>query len=134
MLFITSIDNIIRSNTVILISFNGERGIILNLIQFFVSFVLYFVIFFGLAFILNMLLRTTWLMTLLYPIIILLVISGNGLADYFIDTKEAFLQIQNTINNTIALEDYIILSGGLIGTIVSGIIIRLLRKSGYQMF
>ncbi|HZW69032.1 MAG TPA: YuiB family protein [Pseudogracilibacillus sp.] len=105
----------------------------MNLIQFFVSFILYFVIFFGLAFILNMLLRTTWLMTLLYPIIILLVISGNGLADYFIDTKEAFLQIQHTIN-TVTLDDYIILSGGLIGTIVSAIVIRMLRRSGYQMF
>lgn len=133
MLFTTSKDKIIRGNIVILIRVNGERGIILNLIQFFVSFVLYFVIFFGLAFILNMLLRTTWLMTLLYPIIILLVISGNGIVDYFIDTKEAFLQIQTTIN-TITLDDYIILSGGLIGTIVSAIVIRLLRRSGYQMF
>ena len=133
MLFTTSIDNIIRGNIVNLIRVYGERGIILNLIQFFVSFILYFVIFFGLAFILNMLLRTTWLMTLLYPIIILLVISGNGLADYFIDTKEAFLQIQHTIN-TVTLDDYIILSGGLIGTIVSAIVIRMLRRSGYQMF
>jgi len=133
LLFTTSKDKIIRGNIVILIRVNGERGIILNLIQFFVSFVLYFVIFFGLAFILNMLLRTTWLMTLLYPIIILLVISGNGIVDYFIDTKEAFLQIQTTIN-TITLDDYIILSGGLIGTIVSAIVIRLLRRSGYQMF
>jgi len=133
LLFTTSIDNIIRGNIVNLIRVYGERGIILNLIQFFVSFILYFVIFFGLAFILNMLLRTTWLMTLLYPIIILLVISGNGLADYFIDTKEAFLQIQHTIN-TVTLDDYIILSGGLIGTIVSAIVIRMLRRSGYQMF
>ncbi len=105
----------------------------MNLIQFFVSILLYFVIFFGISFILNMLLRRTWLMTLLYPIVILLIISDNGLSDYFIRPGEAFAGLKETIT-TITLDDYIILSGGLLGTIVSGIVIKMLRKSGYQMF
>lgn len=110
-----------------------ERGIALNLLQFFVSFVLYFVIFFGISFILNMLLRRTWLMTFLYPIVILLIISDNRLSDYFIKTGTAFSALGETIM-TIAISDYLVLSGGLIGTIVSGIVIKMLRKSGYQMF
>lgn len=105
----------------------------LSLIQFFVSFVLYFVIFFGISFILNMLLRRTWLMTGLYPIVILLIISGNSLSDYFIKPVEAFGKVQEAFF-TVAIEDLIVLSGGLIGTIASGIVIRILRKSGYQMF
>lgn len=110
-----------------------ERGIVLSLIQFFVSFILYFVIFFGLAFILNMLLRTTWLMTILYPIVIILIISGNGLLDYFFEFATAMENIKTTLVN-VTIDDFFILSGGLIGTIVSAIVIKILRKSGYQMF
>lgn len=72
-------------------------------------------------------------MTILYPFVIILIISGNGLSDYFVKPGEAFTTIQETISN-ITIDDYIILSGGLIGTIVSAIVIKKLRKGGYQMF
>lgn len=72
-------------------------------------------------------------MTFLYPIVIILIISGNSLSDYFINTGESFSVIAETIKG-ITIDDYIILSGGLLGTIVSGIVIKMLRKSGYQMF
>lgn len=104
-----------------------------TLIQLFIGALLFFVIFFGISFILNMLLRRTWLMTFLYPIVIVLIISGNGISDYFIRPGEAFSVIKETVVS-ITLDDYIILGGGLLGTIVSGIVIKMLRKSGYQMF
>lgn len=104
-----------------------------RLIQFFVSLLLYFVIFFGIAFILNMLLRTTWLMAFLYPIVISIIVSNNKLSDYFIHTKEAFTEVYETMTS-LAAADMTILSSGFVGTIVSGIVIKKLRKSGYQMF
>lgn len=72
-------------------------------------------------------------MTFLYPIVIIVIISGNGLTDYFVKPGEAFATIRETVSG-ITLDDYIILSGGLLGTIVSAIVIKKLRKGGYQMF
>lgn len=46
------------------------------MVQLVVSVVLYFVIFFGIAFILNMLLRKTWLMACLYPILMIFIIDN----------------------------------------------------------
>lgn len=103
------------------------------MIQLFVSVLLYFVIFFGIAFILNMLLRTTWLMAFLYPIVVLLIIDDLPVTAYFTSPissiSEAFSQIAQ-----ITLVDWVILASGLAGAIVSGIVIKLLRRSGYQMF
>lgn len=107
----------------------GEFG----LIQFLVSIILYFVIFFGIAFILNMLLRSTWLMAIFYPIVISIVVSKNKLSDYFVNTKEAFIEVYETMTS-LGLADLAILGSGFLGTIVSGIVIKMLRKSGYQMF
>lgn len=80
-----------------------------------------------------MLLRRTWLMTLLYPIVIAIVVTDNKLADYFIKPKIAFNNVLDTMTS-LAVVDVIILASGLIGTIVSGFTIKYLRKSGYQMF
>lgn len=89
--------------------------------------------FFGISFILNMLLRKTWLMSLVYPIIVLLIVGQRSFLKYFTDAKTAFpALLDNLVNLTLA--DIIILASGLVGTLVSGIVIRMLRKSGYQMF
>jgi len=102
-------------------------------IQLIVSVLLYFVIFFGIAFILNMLLRTSWLMAFVYPVIIILIVGKAKLSDYFISPKQSFI---NTYHDFLAVNyvDVIILSAGFIGTIVSGLVIKYLRKTGYQMF
>ena|SRR5690625_2461368 len=109
-----------------------ERGVT-ALIQLFVSVLLYFVIFFGIAFILNMLLRTTWLMAFLYPIVVLLIVDDLPVSAYFTSpvssVQEAFSRILQ-----ITPVDWIILASGLAGAIVSGIVIKLLRRSGYRMF
>jgi len=105
----------------------------LNLIQIVVSILLYFVIFFGIAFILNMLLRQTWLMTVLYPFVISVIIADSSLGSYFTQPKIAFSDTFHTMTSLPVL-DIIILTSGFVGTIVSGIVMKMLRKSGYQMF
>ena len=103
------------------------------MIQIVVSVLLYFVMFFGVAFILNMLLRRTWLMSVLYPFIALIIIDGISTMEYFTNSSEAFQLLGDKIM-ALAAADYIIMGAGFIGTVVSGITIKLLRKSGYRMF
>lgn len=103
------------------------------MIQLVVSVLLFFVMFFGLSFILNMLLRKTWLMSFIYPIIILLIVDDISTAEYFIHPGEAFATAFSNLIKVTPV-DIIILSSGFAGTIVSGFVIRILRKSGYQMF
>jgi len=103
------------------------------LIQLFVSVLLYFVIFFGIAFILNMLLRTTWLMSFLYPVVVLLIVDDLPVTAYFTSPVSSISAAFSKIAQ-ITLVDWVILASGLAGAIVSGIVIKLLRKSGYRMF
>ncbi|RDW18716.1 hypothetical protein CWR48_10360 [Oceanobacillus arenosus] len=103
------------------------------MVQLVVSILLYFVIFFGIAFILNMLIRKTWVMSYLYPIIIILIIDNLSTWQYFTNTGNAFAALGNKLMHLTAV-DIIILLAGFAGTIVSGIVIKLLRKSGYRMF
>lgn len=103
------------------------------MIQLIVSVLLYFVIFFGIAFILNMLLRRTWLMSFLYPFIVIIIIDNISTWDYFTNTSEAFSNLGTELTS-LTVADIIILGSGFIGAIVSGIVIKLLRKSGYRMF
>jgi len=103
------------------------------LIQLFVSVLLYFIIFFGIAFILNMLLRTTWLMAFLYPIVVILIVDDLPVSAYF---TSPISSISETFSGMAKITpvDWIILASGLAGAIVSGIVIKLLRRSGYRMF
>lgn len=103
------------------------------MIQFVVSVLLYFVIFFGLSFILTMLLRGTWIMAIVYPIVIMPFVGKNGYFDYITSPKTAFSELWAQIG-LLQVLDVIILLSGFLGTIVSGIVIKYLRKSGYQMF
>lgn len=104
-----------------------------SLIQIIMSVLLYLVIFFGLAFILNMLLRRTWLMACVYPFIVLIIVDDISTLSYFTDFVGSF-SIAFTRLMEITPVDIIILSSGFIGTIVSGVVIKFLRKNGYQMF
>ncbi|WP_010095013.1 YuiB family protein [Ornithinibacillus scapharcae] len=103
------------------------------MIQLIVSVILFFVIFFGIAFILNMLLRRTWLMAFIYPIIVLFIVDDISIGKYFSSPGDAFSQAFSKLI-TINTWDVVILSAGFLGTIVSGFVIKFLRKSGYQMF
>ncbi|WP_186576414.1 YuiB family protein [Aquibacillus kalidii] len=103
------------------------------MIQLVVSVVLFFVLFFGLSFILNMLLRRTWIMAFIFPIVVLLIVDTFPISTYFTDPVSAF-QIVGDRFVGLKVHDVVILLSGLLGTIVSGIVIKKLRKSGYQMF
>ncbi|MEC5424917.1 YuiB family protein [Virgibacillus sp. C22-A2] len=103
------------------------------MIQLVVSIILYFVIFFGLAFILNMLLRRTWLMAFIYPLIVVMIVDNISTIEYFTNPGEA-ISIAGERLVSMTPVDIIILSAGFAGTIVSGIVIKILRNSGYRMF
>lgn len=80
-----------------------------------------------------MLLRRTWLMTFIYPFIVLLIVGDSKFLQYFTEPINAFSTTFNQFS-TIEVYDVIILLSGLAGAIVSGVVIKMLRKSGYQMF
>lgn len=72
-------------------------------------------------------------MAILYPFVISLIVGDSSLGEYFTGPGEAFSSTFSKMTS-LALVDIIILSSGFVGTIVSGIVIKFLRKSGYQMF
>lgn len=84
-----------------------------NIYQFIVSIPLFLVLAFGLGFIINMIIKTTWLPSYLYVIIV------------------AFLVYRSGGMNGL---DMVILVSGLVGVVLSGIVMRMLRKRGYRMF
>lgn len=104
-----------------------------RLIQLIVSIILFFVMFFGISFILNMLLRQTWFMSFIYPIIVLFIVDNLSTLEYFKRPGYAF---RTAFSNLLQITpvDIIILISGFLGTIVAGIVMKFLRKSGYQMF
>ncbi|MFC0523899.1 YuiB family protein [Pontibacillus salicampi] len=103
------------------------------MIQAVVSVLLFFVLFFGIAFLINMLLRQTWLLAFIYPIIVVFIVDNISTADYFLSFSESIQTAGSHLVN-LQIVDIVILSSGLAGTIVSGIIIKMLRVRGYQMF
>ncbi|MGC5328252.1 YuiB family protein [Brevibacillus sp. SYSU BS000544] len=86
----------------------------MNIIQFVISILLFSILAFGIGFILNMILRTTWL-----PVVISLgVIVGSLIYKQIVP----------------GIYDVIILAFGVVGSILSGWTIQLLRNKGYRMF
>ncbi|RKQ29590.1 YuiB family protein [Oceanobacillus halophilus] len=103
------------------------------MVQLIVSIILYFVMFFGIAFIVNMLIRKTWLMAFLYPLIILLMIDTLSTWEYFTNPGQSFTTLGTKLASLTAF-DIILFIFGFLGTIVAGYVMKLLRKSGYRMF
>ena len=102
-------------------------------IQLIISVILFFVLFFGIAFILNMLLKSTWIMTALYPFVVFAIVDKISTADYILKPSYAFHMLFTGLKNMMPA-DIIMLSGGFIGAITAGFVIKNLRKSGYTMF
>ena len=105
----------------------------MQLPQLIISVLLFVVLFFGIGFILNMLLRTTWLMAVIYPVIVVLIVDDVRFIEYVTNPGVSFPALANRLAS-LAMADVIILTSGFIGTIISGIAIRMLRVRGYQMF
>ena len=97
------------------------------------SIIIFMVMFFGIGFLLNMLLRMTWLMAIVYPIVVILIIDEVKVYEYFTNPGNSFGLLGEKIMSLHAA-DIIILASGLVGAIISGFVIKLLRKQGYQMF
>jgi len=96
----------------------GDESMPLNPPQIVISIVLFLVLFYGIGFLINMLLKTTWLPgIILYPAVVILIVSfyGNGFGQ-------------------LLFIDIVILSAGLIGALLSGYTIKVLREKGYRMF
>jgi len=105
----------------------------LNIPQLIIATLLYFVLFFGIGFILNMLLRSTWTMAVIYPIVVLFMVDQRGFFSYFTDTNDSFSELWNSLVSLTAA-DVIILIAGMVGAVLSGIANKMLRERGYQMF
>lgn len=105
----------------------------ISIIHVIISIVLFFVLFFGIGFILNMLLRMTWIMAVLYPIVVLLIIDEVSFSEYFTDPKQSFANLAENIF-LLTPADIIILFFGFLGALFSGYVMKLLRKKGYRMF
>jgi len=104
-----------------------------EVIQIIVSILLFFIMFFGISFILNMLLRRTWFMSLIYPLIVIVIVDNMSTLEYVKNPGYAFPEAFRQIIR-ITPVDIIILGAGFAGTIVSAIVIKMLRRNGYQMF
>jgi len=104
-----------------------------SLPQLIISMLLFLILFFGISFLLNMVLRATWLMAFIYPIIVILIVDKVKFIEYFTAPSSSFSALGQ---NLIALElgDILVLSSGLVGVIISGFVIKILRARGYQMF
>jgi len=105
----------------------------ISLVEIVLSVVIFIIIFFGIGFLLNMLLRMTWLMAIIYPVVVILIIDEVKMYEYITKPSNSFSLLVDKVMALHAV-DVIILSSGLFGAILSGIVIKLLRKQGYRMF
>ncbi|TWI52919.1 YuiB family protein [Halalkalibacter nanhaiisediminis] len=101
--------------------------------QLLISMILFLILFFGIGFLLNMVLRSTWIMAFFYPIVVILIVDEVGFFDYFTSPQTAFPMLGSDLL-ALQIVDILILSSGFIGTIIAGIVIKMLRVRGYQMF
>ncbi len=101
----------------------------LNIATMIISIILFFVLFFGIGFILNMLLRQTWIMAAIYPLIALYYIADFSVTIYFTNPDKALSDL-----TAIKVADMVILTAGFLGAICAGVVMRWLRGRGYRMF
>ncbi|MFD2705414.1 YuiB family protein [Salibacterium lacus] len=106
---------------------------IASLPQLIISMMLFLLLFFGIGFLLNMILRSTWIMAVTYPIIVILIIDEVGIFDYIFSPGSSFGALGGHVANLQSV-DILILIFGLIGAILAGVVIKMLRNRGYQMF
>ncbi|XXM74570.1 YuiB family protein [Lysinibacillus sphaericus] len=98
-----------------------------------ISMLLFLVLFFGIGFLLNMLLRMTWIMAVIYPLVVIFIVDDVRFIEYFRNAGESFSELGTKLSS-LALADLLILGSGLTGAILSGVVMRILRAKGYRMF
>ncbi|MFC5629379.1 YuiB family protein [Aliibacillus thermotolerans] len=104
-----------------------------SLPQLIISMMLFLLLFFGIGFLINMVLRSTWLMAIVYPVIVIFIIDDVEMFDYIFSPASSFQALGESFM-ALKMVDILILSSGMIGAIVAGIVIKMLRVRGYQMF
>ncbi|PSL44467.1 YuiB-like putative membrane protein [Salsuginibacillus halophilus] len=104
-----------------------------SLPQLILSMILFLILFFGIGFLLNMILRSTWITAFIYPLLVLWIVDSLGLLSYFTAPAASFQTLGQDLAG-LQLADVLILTCGLIGAVLAGIVIRMLRVRGYQMF
>ena len=105
----------------------------ISIVELIISILLFLVMFFGIGFLLNMLLRMTWLMAIVYPIIVVFIVDEVSFLDYIFKPGSAFPALLTKLQ-ALQFADVAILSGGFAGAIIAGIVMIILRKNGYRMF
>ncbi len=72
-------------------------------------------------------------MAVLYPIIVILIVDNVEMLEYITAPVVSLTQLGADL---LALKfvDILVLLSGFVGAIISGIVIRMLRVRGYQMF
>lgn len=80
-----------------------------------------------------MLLKTSWIMAILYPFIVIMMTDNQSTFQYVIHPVTAVHQAGQRLMS-LAPTDITILTTGFIGAILSGVVIKMLRQNGYQMF
>ncbi|WP_408007477.1 YuiB family protein [Pseudalkalibacillus sp. A8] len=98
-----------------------------------ISMLLFMILFFGIGFLLNMLLRMTWVMAVIYPIVVIMIVDDINLTEYITAPASSFPELTNSIVQ-LHFSDILVLLFGLLGAILSGVSIKMLRVRGYQMF
>src|SRR5699024_341617 len=91
------------------------------IIQLIISMILFYVI----SFILNMILKTTWLMVVVYPFIIILLMDGISTFSYLTNPTQSFQAAYEGIAG-LDLPNILMLGSGFIGVILAGFTIRFL--------
>lgn len=105
----------------------------LSIPQLIISVLLFLVLFFGIGFLINMLLRATWVMAVIYPIVVISIVDDVNFLEYITAPVTSFSLLGSKLIS-LQIADIIVLSSGLLGAIIAGFIIKLLRNNGYQMF
>ncbi|WP_096202552.1 YuiB family protein [Bacillus sp. FJAT-45350] len=105
----------------------------LSLPQLIISVFLFLILFFGIGFLLNMILRSTWVMAVIYPLIVIFIVDDVKFYEYIISPIVSFSALGQDLI-ALKLVDIIVLTSGLVGAILAGVVIRMLRARGYQMF
>lgn len=72
-------------------------------------------------------------MAVVYPVIVIFIIDNVGMFDYIFSPVSSFGALGERFT-ALQLVDILILSSGFVGAILSGVVIRMLRVRGYQMF
>lgn len=75
----------------------------------------------------------TWVMAVVYPLIAVFIIDKVRFIEYFQNSRESFVELGHLLSR-LAAADMLILSSGLLGAVLAGVTIKLLRKKGYAMF